>query len=89
MKPRRTLKPLPLGKHPRSKVRAVVRGIHVAPTLGGRWEVRTLGPSRVRLGFESKEAAVRHAQEMSPEGLQGVFIHETGPPRRSQRRNAQ
>jgi hypothetical protein len=85
MKTPRRIKPLTAarGRH-RKQIRAAMREVHVVPTPGGYWEVRTLGPKgpeRVRKKFRSKEAAVQEAKKLCSTGLLGVRLHSKPPER--------
>lgn len=77
MKSRRSLKPSTLGDPSRPKVRKLMRAVHVFPDAEGQWEVRTLGPERIRKEFPSRSEAITYAERLPLESTD-IVIHEGG-----------
>jgi hypothetical protein len=62
------------GKIPREKINSVVRGVHVIPE-NGTWAVKKTGKTRIIEHFNSKEAAVDYARNISNTRGVAMIVH--------------
>jgi hypothetical protein len=60
------------------EIRAVVRAVHVVPSLDG-WVVRKAGTDRIHKLFATKEQAEHFAQELSAQHHVEIMIHSRIP----------
>jgi hypothetical protein len=79
-KKRPLIRPQEAGELDPAEIRAVVRAVHVFPTVNG-WEVRKGGKKRISILFETREKAEKYAHQLSIDRNVGVIIHPQVIPR--------
>jgi hypothetical protein len=72
----RSIKRSPLGRYSRTKVRELVKAVHVLETPVG-WEVRTLGAKGQIRRFDAKVPAIEHAFELKDDAR--IVLHQREP----------
>lgn len=73
-KKRPLIRPQEAGELDPAEIRAVVRAVHVVPTVDG-WQVRKSGKKRVCVLFETQDAAEKYAQKLSAALNVGIIVH--------------
>jgi Uncharacterized protein conserved in bacteria (DUF2188) len=79
-KKRPLIRPQEAGELDPAEIRAVVRAVHVVPTVDG-WEVRKGGKKRVCVLFETQDKAEKYARQLSVDRNVGVIVHPQVIPR--------
>jgi hypothetical protein len=73
---RTILSPSSTGKIAPSRIRTVVRSVHVVPEKEGGWMVQQGGMEKVQAHFQTKQEAVEYGRHVSREkGAAEMFIH--------------
>jgi hypothetical protein len=73
-KKRPLIRPQEAGELDPAEIRAVVRAVHVLPTVDG-WEVRKGGKKRISVLFETQEEAEKYAHQLSTDRNVRVIVH--------------
>ncbi len=75
MRTPRKIKTLPVDPARRLAVRKAMSKVHVIPLGERTWTVQRFWPEIPRETFETKQAAMRRAKELSPTGVLGISLH--------------
>jgi Uncharacterized protein conserved in bacteria (DUF2188) len=73
-KKRPLIRPQEAGELDPEEIRAVVRAVHVLPTVDA-WEVRKGGKKRISVLFETQEDAEKYAHQLSVDQSVGIVVH--------------
>lgn len=73
-KKRPLIRPQEAGELDPAEIRAVVRAVHVVPTVDG-WEVRKGGKKRISVLFETQEEAEKYGHQLSIDQSVGIVVH--------------
>lgn len=73
-KKRPLIRPQEAGELDPAEIRAVVKAVHVLPTVDG-WEVRKGGKKRISILFETQEKAEKYAHQLSVDQNVRVIVH--------------
>jgi hypothetical protein len=73
-KKRPLIRPQEAGELDPAEIRAVVRAVHVLPTVDG-WEVRKGGKKRISVLFETQEEAEKYGHQLSIDQGVRVIVH--------------
>jgi Uncharacterized protein conserved in bacteria (DUF2188) len=73
-KKRPLIRPQEAGELDPAEIRAVVRAVHILPTVDG-WEVRKGGKKRISVLFETQEEAEKYGHQLSIDRNVGLIVH--------------